>query len=51
MLTLQAQLMSPQDMLGQGFSLLATGTDVGFMAEAAASNAAFVRKLRAQHEG
>ncbi|KAL4433090.1 hypothetical protein ABPG77_006517 [Micractinium sp. CCAP 211/92] len=30
-----------QEMLGQGFTLLATGTDVGLMAEAAAKNAAF----------
>lgn len=35
-----------QEMLDQGFTLLATGTDVGLMAEAAAKNAAFVRKLR-----
>ncbi len=39
-----------QEQLGMGFSLLATGTDVGLMAEAAGKNAAFVRKLRAQIE-
>lgn len=35
-----------QELLGQGFSFLATGTDVGLMGEAAAKNAAFVQKLR-----
>jgi hypothetical protein len=34
-------------MLALGFPLLATGTDVGLMGEAAARNAAFIRKLRA----
>jgi hypothetical protein len=37
-----------QDLLGQGFTLLATGTDVGLMGEAAAKNAAFAAKLRQQ---
>lgn len=40
------RMCSLQEMLDQGFTLLATGTDVGLMAEAAAKNAAFVRKLR-----
>jgi hypothetical protein len=37
-----------QDLLVQGFTLLATGTDVGLMGEAAAKNAAFAAKLRQQ---
>lgn len=35
-----------QELLGQGFTFLATGTDVGLMSEAAARNAAFASKLR-----
>ncbi|KAI7839070.1 hypothetical protein COHA_007212 [Chlorella ohadii] len=35
-----------QELLGQGFTFLATGTDVGLMGEAAARNAAFASKLR-----
>lgn len=37
-----------REMLAQGFTLLATGTDVGLMGEAAARNAALAGKLRGQ---
>lgn len=37
-----------REMLAQGFTLLATGTDVGLIGEAAARNAALAGKLRGQ---
>ena len=44
--TILSQPCVSQELLGQGFTFLATGTDVGLMSEAAARNAAFASKLR-----
>jgi 2-keto-3-deoxy-L-rhamnonate aldolase RhmA len=37
---------SAQEMLAQGFTLLATGTDLGLLGQAAAKQLAFLKLLR-----